>query len=260
MGKKKEFVFASFVVGFAFLGVHLLSFWWQKAAFWLSGLILAILVFLVVYFLFSSQLVSQKEILTMAILPCFLALSFSWFAPLLPESFYWRPVLLLIFTAGYYLVLLTENLFVVSHQFKTVPLYRTALVTSFAFTLLVGFLLFSAIFSLKFSFLINSSLVGTVSFFLFYHLFWSVIIAEPEKKDFVPYTMIASLLMAQMAMVVSFWPVNSGQAALYLVSWLYVLGGVLQSHLRGRLFSKTLREYVLIGVGALLALFLSGGR
>jgi len=260
MSKKKNFALVSFAVGFAFLGAHLLSFWWQQFAFWLSGFLLALLVLGAVYFLFSSQLSSLPEILTVAILPCFLALSFSWFAPLLPESSFWRPILLLFFTTGYYLVLLTENLFVVSFRYKTVPLYRTAFVTGFALSLLVGFLLFSAIFSLKFAALINSFLTGGVGFLLFYHLFWSTIIAESEKKDIKIYALTAAVLIAQMGLVVSFWPLGSTLAALYLVSWLYVLGGTFQAHLRGRLFAKTAREYVAIGISAFFALLLSGGR
>jgi len=257
MSKKKNFALASVVVSLALLGVHLISTLWQGYLFWLSSLGLAALVFLVVYFLFSANL-GWSEILVVAILPTFLVISFSWFAPLLPGSFFWRLVFLSLFAAGYYLVLLTENLFVVSWRFKTVPLYRTAFVTSFAFTLLAGFFLFSTLFSLKFSFLLNGLLAGVISFFLFYHLFWSAIIAEAEKKDFRLYALVASLLVAQLALVISFWPLQSGRAALYLVSWLYVLGGTFQAQLRQRLFARTLREYLIIGAGALLALFFSG--
>lgn len=259
MKKRKSFIIASLVVGLAFGGAHLFSFLWQTYTFWLGGFLLSILVLVVVYLLFFTYLSSWRETLTVAILPCLLALSFSWFAPLLPESFVWRAILFLIFAFGYYLVLLTENLFVVSYKFKTVPLYRAAFTTSFSFTLLIGFFLFSAIFSLKFSPWVNGLLTSTVGFFLFYHLFWSVSIAETTKQNFSLHALIASFLIGEMALVISFWPLTTSLSASYLVSCFYVLGSVFQHHLRERLFIKTLREYIVIGIGAFLALLFSAG-
>ena len=256
--RRRVFLIASFLIGAAFGIANFFSSFWQTYTYWLAGLFLGGFAFAIVYFLFARELRGWKESLAVTILPSLLALSFSWFAPLLPSSFFWRLILFLIFTAGYYLVLLTENLFVVSSRFKTVPLYRAAFVTSFAFTLLAGFLVFAAIFSLKFSPWLNGLLVALVSFFLFYHLFWSVSIAE-EKAEFLSFALTAAFLVGEMALVISFWPLTTSLASLYLVSWVYVLGSIFQYQLRQRLFTKTLKEFILIGAVAFLALLSYSG-
>ncbi|MBL7078395.1 hypothetical protein ISS42_01940 [Candidatus Shapirobacteria bacterium] len=259
MKKKKNFVLTSLVAGLGFWTTNWLAAWSQSQIFWVNGVVLALFVVLMLYFLFRSQLDSFKEILPVIILPSFLTISFSWFTPLLPSSLIWQFIFTVIYLGSFYLILLTENLFVVSSRFKAVPLYRTAFVTGFAFSLLIALLLFNAIFSLEFFPWTNSLLVGVVTFFLFYHLLWSVIITETDKKNLFIYTLIPALLVAQLALVISFWYLSSTLRSLYLVSWLYILGGVFQSQLRERLFVKILKEYIFIGGVALLALLFSAG-
>ncbi len=259
MKKKKNFVLVSIIASFGFWATNWLAAWSQSQIFWLNGIILAFFIVLIIYFLFRSQLNSFKKILPITILPALLTISFSWFAPLLFSSLAWQFTFALIYLASFYLILLTENLFVVSSRFKAVPLYRTAYVTGFAFTLLIALLLFNAMFSLEFFPWINSLLTAVITFFLFYHLFWSVIITETEKKNLFIYTLAPTVLATQLALVISFWYLSSTLKSLYLVSWLYILGGVFQSHLRERLFAKILKEYIFIGAIALLALLFSAG-
>ncbi len=259
MKKKKNFVIVSLVAGIGFWATNWLAIWSGTQIFWLNGLALAFFVILILYLLFRFQLGSFKEMLPVIVLPSFLSIGYSWFIPLLPSSLSWQLVSTLAYMGSFYLVLLTENLFVVSARHKAVPLYRTALVTGFAFSLLIALLLFNTIFSLEFFPWTNSLLVGVIAFFLFYHLFWSVVISESEKKNILVYSLVPALLATELALAISFWPLSSTLKSLYLVSWLYVLGGVVQSYLKGRLFDKILREYIYIGGLALLALLFSAG-
>jgi len=257
--KKKNFVLASLIAGLGFWATNWLANWSQTQIFWFNGLVLAFFVVLVLYFLFYFRLGSFKDMLPVIVLPSLLSIGYSWFTPLLPSSFAWQLIFTLAYMGSFYLVLLTENLFIVSTRHKAVPLYRTALVTGFAFTLLIALLLFNTIFSLEFFPWTNSLLIGIIAFFLFYHLFWSVVIPESEGKNILIYALVPALLAAQLALIISFWPLSSTLKSLYLVSWLYVLGGVVQSHLKERLFNNILREYILIGILALLALLFSAG-
>jgi len=259
VSKKKSFVLVSLIAALGFWATNWLATWFASQIFWLNGLVLAFFVLLLLYFLFRKQFSSWKDFLPVAILPCFLSVSFSWFSPLLSASIVWQLVFSVAFLGSFYLILLTENLFVVSSRFKAVPLYRTAFVTGFAFSLLIGLLLFNAILSLEFPAWVNTVFISLMSFFLYFHIFWTVNIVESEKKNFVVYALVGALLNGQLALVISFWPLSTMLKALYLVSWLYVLGGVFQAELRGRLFNRILKEYLFIGGAALFALFFSGG-
>ena len=113
---------------------------------------------------------------------------------------------------------------------------------------------------LKAKHVLNGFLIFIGSFIIFYHLFWSTAIAEAENKNFFVYVLVASLLVAELAVAISFWPVGVGLASLYLVSMTYVLGGIIQAKIRERLFKRTLLEYIAIGLGIFVALFLTANQ
>jgi len=258
MDKRRQFVIASLVVGVVFLLLRIfgsawdLGFWGEAILFFVS-----LLVNLVLY---SKQLGSIQKVATVSILPSFFAVGILSFSPLIRASLLVEVILFSLLVGGFYISLLTENVFIITIKYKTVPLYRAASVTGFLLSLLIGFSIFNSIFSLKYSPWVNGVLVFMGSLFIFYHLFWSTAIAETENKNFPVYALVASLLVAELAVAVSFWPLGVGLASLYLVSTTYVLGGIIQAKLRERLFKRTLLEYITIGLGIFAALFLTANR
>ncbi len=258
MDKRRQFVIASLVVGAVFLLIRLfgsawdLGFWGEAILFFVS-----LLVNLVLY---SKQLGSIQKVATVSILPSFFAVGILSISPLIRASLLVEIVLFFLLVGGFYASLLTENVFIVTIKYKTVPLYRAASVTAFLLSLLIGFSIFNSIFSLKYSPWINGFLIFIGSFIIFYHLFWSTAIAEAENKNFFVYVLVASLLVAELAVAISFWPVGVGLASLYLVSMTYVLGGIIQAKIRERLFKRTLLEYIAIGLGIFVALFLTANQ
>ena len=257
MGKRRQFVIASLIMGAVFLLIRLFSAW--DLGYW-GGVILFFVSLLVNLALYTKQLGSIRKVATVSILPSFYAVGILFLSPLIRASLLVELFLFFLLVGGFYASLLTENVFIVTIKYKTVPLYRAASVTGFLLSLLIGFSIFNSIFSLKYSPWINGLLVFIGSFLIFYHLFWSTAIAETEEKNFFIYVLVCSLLVAELAIAVSFWPLDVGLASLYLVSMTYVLGGIVQAKIRERLFKRTLWEYIAIGLGIFAALFFAANR
>lgn len=258
MGKRRQFVIASLIIGGLFLLLRLFSSAWELG-YW-GGVVLLAVSFLINFFLYGRQLKSFQNVATVSILPCLYAVGMLFLSPLIRASVWIEIILFLLLVSGFYVSLLAVNVYVITIKYKMVPLYRAASVTGFLLSLFVGFSIFNSVFSLKYSPWINGLIVFGISFLIFYNLFWSTAIAETEKKDFVPYVFVASLLVAEIAIAVSFWPIGVGLSSLYLVSMIYVLGGIIQAKLRERLFKRTFWEYISLGLGIFIALLLTSYR
>jgi len=59
-----------------------------------------------------------------------------------------------------------------------------------------------------------------------------------------------------LALVFSFWPVNIFKGSIYLVSAVYVLSGLIEADIRGRLFRKTWLMFSWIGAAIVLGILL----
>ena len=76
---------------------------------------------------------------------------------------------------------------------------------------------------------------------------------EGVSRRVVLYTSISALVSIELALALSFWPIEPLTAALCLVASLYVMLGLSQQALVGRLFKNQVTEYVLVAVVVLLA-------
>ena len=61
-------------------------------------------------------------------------------------------------------------------------------------------------------------------------------------------SLITSLVVAEVAVTIFFWPVSVVVGSLFLTVFVYMLLGLGQADLEGRLFSQTIREYLVVGV------------
>jgi hypothetical protein len=116
--------------------------------------------------------------------------------------------------------------------------------------------------SFKFNYLINGLGVFVVSVGIFLYQFWAVTIESADDGkglSLSSYVLVPSLIMSQMALAFSFWPVGVFKGSIFLVSAIYVISGLLQADIRERLFRKTLVGYVWVGIAILIAVIILTG-
>lgn len=252
MDKRQRFVLATLIITAFFFVSQLALFAWQYQA--VLGLI--VLAGLYLWFLFRQLAKKRENILAAILLPLSFITGIGFFCLIVPQSLIWRVGLLLAFAFSLYTILLAENVFLVASEFKTVPLYRAASTTGFLMMLTSAFFLFDTIFSFRFSAWTNGLIVFFTTAILLLHFFWSITLTSLLNRDNLVMTLIFSLIIAEISMIISFWPVGVGKGSLYLVSLLYAFSGLAQAYCRQRLFKKTIWEYVWVGLGTFLALFL----
>jgi len=63
------------------------------------------------------------------------------------------------------------------------------------------------------------------------------------KKEFY-YALVGAVVIAQMAIALSFWLIEVPLASVVLAMGMYVILGLFQHDTEGRLFSRTIQEYL----------------
>lgn len=218
-------------------------------------LAIAILSFLTVPLTLWSlqEALTLPIILTSWILPLFFTGGVGLFYFLLPGTIFTTLPVIILYFLGLYALFLSENIFSVA-AIRTIQLFRSAWAVSFLLTLLTSFLLFDTVFSFRLPFYDNFLFVFLVSFFLSLHGTWSVNLEERVTGKVVLYSFALALAVGQTGLVLSFWPTSITLISLFLTSLIYVSLGLTQAKLSDRLFAKTAREYLMVGVAVFLVL------
>ena len=193
--------------------------------------------------------------ITILPLPAIYAGSVALFYFLLPQAFLTRISILLFFGVGMYAILLSGNIFLVA-AIRTIQLSRAAQAVDFLMTLISAFFLYDTIFSFKLAGWWNGFLIGFLSFFLILPACWNVLLEESVSRTVMIYGLVLSLLQGELSFFISFWPVTIPVYSLFLVTGLYVGLGLAQNQLVGRLFKKTIYEYLQVGVIIFIITFL----
>jgi len=252
MDKRRKFVLATLVISGLFFVSQLVPFSWRYRA--TLGLIS--LAGLYLWLLFRQLAREKQNALAAILLPLSFVAGIAFFYFIFSQNLIWRAGLLLAFTFGLYTILLAENVFVVAREFKAVPLYRAASTSGLLMMLTSAFFLFDTIFSFRFSAWTNGLIVFLTAGVLWLHFFWATTLTPLFNQNSLTMAVIFSLIIAEISVIISFWPVGVGKGSLYLVSLLYVFSGLAQAYCRQRLFKKTIWEYIWVGLGTFLALFL----
>ena len=197
---------------------------------------------------------SGIEWLTTLILPVLYPVSVALFYFLLPGRLLTQLLIMTLFGLGMYALLLTENIFNVA-SIRTIQLLRAAHAVGFLLTLLVAFFLWDTIFSFRLNPWWNALLVGVSAWPLALQTFWSVNLEDKLTPPVIWGSLVISWSLLVLSLIISFWPVTITVASLFLVTALYVGLGIGQQHLAGRLFKKTLNEYLWVGGIVLVAVF-----
>jgi len=227
------------------------------------GLLVGI-VLIIFCFWFGLGIVFDKSIyirLMSIVMPVAFFIGFSLFATLLPQTFFLIIFYSLFFGVINYSMFLVENVFLVAIGFRTPPLYRAAYTVGLILLLLTAFFLFDSLFSFKFIYWINMLLVFIISMVIFSYVFFSVTIEladDGKDKNIWYYILVPSILMSEIALVLSFWPVGIFKGSIYLVMIVYILSGLMHGELRDRLFKRTWLIFVWVGIATILGIILTG--
>ena len=247
--KRQRFIIISLLLSAGLLTIQLMN---------ISGRYVAIGVLtLLAYFLSAWSLaegLNGIEWLTVLTLPAFFTAGVGLFYFLMPSKWLMRLPVVLLYGLGFYGLLLTENIFSVA-AIRTIQLLRSAQAVGFLLTLATSFFLYNTILAYRLDAWFNFFLVGIVSFPLILQALWYINLEEKIEKRIWLYSLAISLILAEMALVFSFWPVNVTVGSLALITAGYIILGLVQHHLSERLFQKTIREYIAIGVLILVIIF-----
>lgn len=251
LNKRQKIIIASVILTFGLLSTQLVDF--NLRFRFLAGL--TVLAYILSLWALWEGINFLKAIILL-ILPTLFALGLASFYFLLPVRWLTRLPVALIFGLSYYLLLLSQNVFNVA-SIRTIPLYRAASTTAFLFTLITAFFLFNVIHAFNLLFIWNGLLVFTVGFFLILQIIWSIDMKERLSTAVTVQSFTLSFSLAEISMVLSFWPMVTTMWSLTLASVMYVLIGLTTQILRDRMGRRVLWEYLSIGTLIFLVAFLT---
>ncbi len=191
------------------------------------------------------------------LLPVELFVGLGLFMALLPLGYFGILIVSLLFGAWCYVIFLVENVFLVSVGYKRVPLYRAAYTVSLVTLLLNSFLAFNSLWSFRLPFWANFVITFVIGVVTFSYQFWAVAIEladDGKSKNIWAYVLIPSLLLSQLALIWSFWPLGIFRGSIYLVAVVYILCSLLQADVRERLFKRVWQQYLWIGMATVVGL------
>lgn len=194
--------------------------------------------------------------LVLLVLPTFFTVAVASFYFLLPVRWLTRLPVATLFGLTFYLLLLSQNVFNVA-AIRTIPLYRAASTATFLFTLLSAFFIYNVIYAFNLLFLWNGVVVMLISFPLNLQVLWSIKMEDRISMWVLVQSLILALILGELALAFSFWPMATIIWSLSLSSAMYVLLGLTTQVLRGREDRKVVWEYLGIGLLVLIVGFLS---
>lgn len=194
--------------------------------------------------------------LLVLVLPVIFTLGVGFFWFLLPSGIYTRIPIVIFYGIGIYVLALTANIYTVS-TIRTIALFRAARGVGFVLTLVTSFLVFDAILSLKTQIYYLLPLIFALSLPLYLQGFWAMVLEKSFSSKLLIYSLVSSLITAEIAAVLYFWPVTVVVGSLFLTVAFYVLLGLGQSSVEDRLFPGTVREHLVVASIVFLAMFLA---
>lgn len=242
MRRREKFVIFSILLSIALLLVQYVSLEWRY---------LAIFLFAIISYFMSAFTLSDDlqwyEWLTILPLPTMFTASMSLFYFLLPENILSKFFILFIFGIGIYAIYLTANIYSVAKG-RTIQLLYAAHAIGMFFTLIISLLFTNTIFSLKLVFFLNAILVALVHYPLFLMFLWSINLPNHLSRELFFYSLIGTILITEFSLLMSLIPFPVWYSSLFIMVFLYICLGVMQSYLKGRLFRRTTQEYSLVAI------------
>lgn len=249
IGKRQKFILSSLLLSAGLLAIQMADISWRYEA-------IAGLAFLT-YFLSAWSLIEGLtgiEWLTVLILPTLFTAGVGLFYFLVPARWVTRFPVICLYGFGIYALMLIENIFSVA-AIRTIQLLRSAQAVGFLLTLITSFFLYDTIFSFRLDPWFNFLFVILLSFPLILQGLWCINLEEKITKKIWFYSIELSLVLGEISLILSFWPLTVVVGSLALTTMLYIILGLAQHHLSEKLFQKTINEYAGVGIVVLLVIF-----
>lgn len=192
-----------------------------------------------------------KAWLTILPLPALYSLSISLFYFLLPENFWSKIVILGFFSLGMYGLFLTGNIFSVS-QGRTIQLLQAARNITLFFSIIISLLGIQIIYSFNLAYYLNFFAIFLLHFPLTLTNVWSINLDEKLTLTHFQLSFFSSLIISEIALILSFLPIAAWHIALLIMSVFYLILGILQAYLDAKFFKKTINEYLLLTIFILI--------
>ena len=176
------------------------------------------------------------------ILPTLYPISVALFYFLLPQAPVTQGIVVLLFGISMYGLLLTANIFAVA-SIRTIQLLRAARAVGFLLSIMTSAFLFHVIFSLRLAGWIVALLVFAVALPILWQGVWSHVVSSTIKREFY-YGLVGAVVIGEIALCLTFWLISVPLSSVVLAMGMYVILGLFQHDLEGRLFSRTMQEYL----------------
>lgn len=249
MTKRAKCILISLILSLGFVAIILID---NQYRYYSIGL-LTVSTPILFYWALRDGMRFDATLLTLVLPTLFTAgVGLFWF--LLPTTIFARIPVFLLYGLGIYLLALNANIFNVS-AIKKIALMRAARGVGFVYTLLTSFLLFDAILSIRSNIIFVSVATVLVTFFLLLQSLWTSVLGRRVSATVIKYAALLSIGVVQIAIMLFFWPVSVAVGSLFLTVTIYVLLGLGQAEIEGRLFKRTLRDYLVIGAFVFLCVF-----
>lgn len=235
--KREKIIIASVIISLGLLSTQLVPFYLTYR--FILGLTVSAYIF---SFWAIREGMNPLKAIVLLILPTLFTLAISSYYFLLPVRWLTRLPVAFLFGITFYFLLLSQNVFNVASS-RTIPLYRVASTTILILTLITAFSLFNVMFSFHMLFIWNGLGIFLISFPLILQLIWSIEM-EGLSSLVIVYTAILSLLIAELGIMLSFWPISASMGSLVLATGLYIVLGISTHTFRERLNKGIAWEYV----------------
>lgn len=253
LAKRQKIVITSLLLS---LSLYLFPFATEEFRVWILVAIIVSSYILSVWSIFRD--VSGFEFLTLFTLPVFLTASLALLIfNFEPENLV-RVILSLTFGVVMYIILLSENIFNVSAE-RNIPLIRAANTVSYLGTLFVSFAIFSLLFGLGLDFWIFSIIVTIIGVMLFNQSFWKIELEDTPSPHITVSSFVSGIILGQIALALTFWPLDPAKVGLALTATVYVLLGVLQHQMNNDLKRGTVLEYTFVAFAVFVFLVVTTG-
>ncbi|OGG08871.1 hypothetical protein A2154_00885 [Candidatus Gottesmanbacteria bacterium RBG_16_43_7] len=196
------------------------------------------------------------EWITLLTLPSLFTAAVGSFYFLLPVRWLTRLPVALLYMIGIYALLLTVNIYNIA-AIRTIALLRAAHSIGFLLTILTYYFLVQTVFAARINILVNILFVGIISFLLYIQLLWSVHLEPRLSHSILVISLALSIVQAQLAWILTLWPVNSTFVTLFLTTVFYSTAGLAQQYLQERLYKKTVNEFASVVVIIFLLLIIA---
>jgi len=215
-----------------------------------------LLVTYVVTWLTISEGIRKVEWIMLFVIPLFFTISLYFFYFLFPVRWLTRFPFIILYGVSLYAILLTVNIFNVGVK-TYLQLYRLVFSVNYFFQVLLFFLIINVILSLQLNFLINGISLLLLTAVMLLHLLWTVKLDLIIEKEIFYYCSIIGIIMAELAVWLSFIPMRAAISALLLSASYYSLAGLVYSYFNKRFFKEIIREYIFVIGFVILISFLS---